>query len=56
MKGGEEMSINAKLCQNLIRAGRTKGMAEKLSALLSYDQITIEEYDNLMAQLPQTTN
>lgn len=45
------MSTQAKLCQKLITAKRTTGMAEKLSALLSFDQITIDEYNDLMSQL-----
>ena len=45
------MSSQAILCQKLIKAGRTTGMKEKLSSLLSYDQITTDEYKLLMSQL-----
>lgn len=45
------MSAQANLCQRLINAGRTSGMADKLDQLMMFDRITQEEYDNLMQQL-----
>ena len=37
--------------QRLIKAGRTAGIAEKMSMMLGYDMLTINEYDTLMKEL-----
>lgn len=46
------MNATVRLCENLIKKGRTNGMEEKLSQLLLFGQLAEAEYSRLMALLP----
>lgn len=45
------MNATVRLCENLINKGRTAGMAEKLSQLMLFGQMSEEEYTRLMELL-----
>lgn len=51
MKGDNNMSGIAGVCENLINKGRITGMKDKLNRLMLYGQITQEEYAALMEKL-----
>ena len=46
--------IAYKACIALINAGRTAGLADKINLFVAFDQITVDQYTELMAMLPTT--
>lgn len=50
------MSATARLCENLIKKGRTAGMKEKLSQLMLFEQLAQEDYSSLMELLQAKEN
>ena len=44
--------IAYKACVALIKAGKTDGLADKINLFMAFDQITVEQYMELMAMLP----
>lgn len=40
------------LCRALIQRGRTVGLIEKMDAFLAADRLTVTEYNELLAMLP----